>query len=146
MSKLDATDIQGFVLRGYALLSPVTCFWKFSIQEWRGICDRAPWADHDRRTLGQGHQHQEKIKPESTVNIAFTHRGLVRLQLPDPSLLSFPVEFIQGMKARREILADTGKNDPAHWDGYGAKEKWISGWRSMEFQRDPGGPLRGTDG
>ena len=51
-------------------------------------------------------------KPDSTLNIAFTHRGLEALELPAATLISFPVEFQQGMKARAGILGDTGGNDP----------------------------------
>ena len=61
-------------------------------------------------------------KPQSTVNIAFTHKGLVRLGLPDATLLSFPVEFFQGMKARKEILCDTGRNACENWDEVWRKE------------------------
>ena len=63
------------------------------------------------------------------MNVAFTHRGLVRLGLPDPSLLSFPVEFIQGMKARKDILGDTEKNAPENWDAVwreGKVDVWLA--------------------
>ena len=61
-------------------------------------------------------QHWDSGKPQSTLNIAFTHRGLVALELPDATLLTFPVEFQQGMKKRAAILGDTGLNSPEHWD------------------------------
>jgi Dyp-type peroxidase family len=51
------------------------------------------------------------------MNIAFTHRGLQHLELPDAALLSFPVEFQQGMRHRAGILGDGGVNAPDHWDG-----------------------------
>ena len=35
-------------------------------------------------------QRWDGAKPQSTVNIAFTHRGLEHLELPDATLLSFP--------------------------------------------------------
>ncbi|HET9283044.1 MAG TPA: Dyp-type peroxidase [Candidatus Angelobacter sp.] len=110
MSKLDATDIQGFVLRGYAL--------PFARYMFLEILDSDRGRKFIDSLLGQitTGEHWDAGKPEWTLNIAFTHKGLVNLSLPDPSLLSFPVEFIQGMKARKEILADTGKNDPQNWD------------------------------
>ena len=67
-------------------------------------------------------------KPESTVNIAFTHRGLAALELPDATLLSFPVEFQQGMKERADILGDTGANGPERWDAVwrdGRVHAWL---------------------
>ena len=38
------------------------------------------------------------------------------LDLPLASLLSFPLEFQQGMRARGDILGDTGRNGPDNWD------------------------------
>ena len=63
------------------------------------------------------------------VNLAFTYSGLVQLQLPLASLLSFPLEFQQGMKARGDILFDTGKNAPEHWDpvwNEGRVHAWLA--------------------
>ena len=56
------------------------------------------------------------VKPDSTLNVAFTYAGLVRMGLPDAALLSFPVEFLQGMKARAPILEDSGNSAPERWD------------------------------
>jgi Dyp-type peroxidase family len=110
MSKLDATDIQGFVLRGYAL--PFACYMFLT------IADAQRGQEFIGRLLNQitTGEHWDAGKPEWTLNVAFTHKGLVNLNLPDASLLSFPVEFLQGMKARREILSDTGRNSPTNWD------------------------------
>ena len=133
MSKLDATDIQGFVLRGYAL--------PFARYMFLEVLDPGNARAFVKALLGQittgeswdRDSNNKKIMPQSTVNIAFTHRGLVRLELPDPSLLSFPVEFIQGMKARREILGDTGKNDPANWDAVWREGK-VDIWLAVNAQ------------
>ena len=110
MSKLDATDIQGFVLRGYNLPFARYMFLEIvDAQRGQAFIGRVL----DQITTGE---HWDAGKPEWTVNIAFTHKGLVNLDLPDASLLSFPVEFLQGMKARAKILSDTGKNAPERWD------------------------------
>jgi Dyp-type peroxidase family len=109
MIDLDVADIQGFALRGYNFpfaryllieLSDAKAGREFVAQVLPHITTGQPWT----------------AKPASTVNIAFTHKALVQLQLPDPTLLSFPVEFQQGMKARRDILCDTGRNAPERWD------------------------------
>jgi Dyp-type peroxidase family len=116
MSKLDATDIQGFVLRGYGLPFARYLFLEIAdAQRARALIGKYL----DRITTGE---HWDAGKPEWTLNIAFTHKGLVNLNLPDASLLSFPVEFLQGMKARGEILSDTGRNAPEKWD-----EVWREG-------------------
>jgi deferrochelatase/peroxidase EfeB len=54
--------------------------------------------------------------PAVTVNVAFTYEGLRRLDIPDETLHSFPDEFSMGMKARRDILGDTGPNHFHRWD------------------------------
>jgi Dyp-type peroxidase family len=110
MSKLNATDIQGFVLRGYNL--PVGRFLFLHFDDAKGARNLiARLLSHV--TTGQ---RWDVGKPQSTMNIAFTHGGLEHLNLPAATLVSFPVEFQQGMKARAAILGDTGVNSPEHWD------------------------------
>ena len=110
MSKLNETDIQGFVLRGYNLPFARHIFVHFD--------DPQRACAFIFRLLPQitTGQHWDNGKPDSTVNVAFTHRGLVALDLPPATLISFPVEFQQSMKDRAAILGDTGRNDPQHWD------------------------------
>ena len=109
MSRLNATDIQGFALRGYTF--PVARYFFLEIsdhQPARTLIGRLT----DDITTGEVWDE----KPDSTLNIAFSYQGLAQLRLPDASLLSFPVEFVQGLKNRGDILCDTGKNAPEHWD------------------------------
>jgi len=110
MSRLNATDIQGMVLRGYNLQFARYLFLEILHErQGRALIDQLL----GEITTGE---HWGDTKPLSTVNIAFTWQGLMRLGLPDAALLTFPVEFFQGMKARREILNDHGRNGPEHWD------------------------------
>ncbi len=110
MSRLNATDIQGFVLRGYNLPVARYLFLHFEdATKARSLVGRLL----HKVTTGQ---HWDNGKPLSTLNVAFTHLGLVALDLPDATLLTFPVEFQQGMKKRAAILGDTGANSPEHWD------------------------------
>src|SRR5215472_12278954 len=110
MSKLNSTDIQGFVLRGYNL--PVARYFFLHFED----------ATRGRKLVGRllrevtTGQRWDGGKPDSTVNIAFAHRGLCALDLPAATLLTFPVEFQQGMKERVTILGDVGVNSPEHWD------------------------------
>jgi Dyp-type peroxidase family len=110
MSRLDVTDIQGFAIRGYNFPFARFLFLK--------VLDK----EKGRRWIGGLIEHLTtgalwgQVKPTTTMNIAFTYSGLNALGLPEASLLSFPVEFVQGMKARADILSDTGKNDPQNWD------------------------------
>lgn len=110
MSKLNATDIQGFVLRGYNL--PFARYIFVQIED--AVRGRKLIAQLlGRVTTGQ---RWDGAKPQSTMNIAFTHRGLRQLDLPEATLLTFPVEFQQGMKNRAAILGDIGVNAPDFWD------------------------------
>lgn len=128
MSRLNATDIQGFVLRGYNF--PVARYLFLHFEDSR----RA------RKLIGRllgvvttGQRWDRGNKPQSTVNIAFTHAGLVSLDLPIATILSFPVEFQQGMKARAGILGDTGANGPEGWEPIWRDER-IHAWLGVHAQ------------
>jgi Dyp-type peroxidase family len=51
------------------------------------------------------------------VTVAFTWNGLRALGVDEGSLSTFPEEFQQGMRARAEMLGDTGGNAPENWVG-----------------------------
>jgi Dyp-type peroxidase family len=122
MSKLDATDIQGFALRGYNF--PFARFLFFTISN-QSQGQKCVGQLIDYLTTGE---RWDQGKPQTAVNLAFTFKGLVALGLPAASLLSFPVEFAQGMQARAGILSDTGRNSPQHWDAmwHGEVHVWLA--------------------
>jgi Dyp-type peroxidase family len=130
MSKLNETDVQGFVLRGYNLPLGRYLFIEMS-HDTRRV---QQFIDNLLPYITTGEQWDDG-KPQSTVNIAFTHKGLTRLQLPDASLLSFPVEFLQGMKARGAVLGDTGPNGPEHWDDIWRDER-VHIWLAVNAQSE----------
>jgi Dyp-type peroxidase family len=109
MSKLNASDIQGVAIRGYNMPFARYCFLRFTSAEYARalLAKLLPVV-----TTGQLWDK----KPQSAVNLAFTYRGFVALDLPLATLVSFPVEFQLGMKARAGILGDTGANAPEHWE------------------------------
>ena len=109
MSKLNASDIQGFAIRGYTMACARYCFLRFTDAE-RGRALLRPLLPI--MTTGQLWDR----KPDTTLNVAFSFRGFVALELPLATLISFPVEFQEGMKARAEILGDTGENAPDTWE------------------------------
>jgi Dyp-type peroxidase family len=49
------------------------------------------------------------------------------------TLISFPLEFQQGMKARGDILYDTGLNAPDHWDEVWREER-VHVWLGVHAQ------------
>jgi deferrochelatase/peroxidase EfeB len=114
MSDLDRGDIQGFILRTYAMpaLRVIGL----------GIGDVEP----ARRFLGSlvnGASSLPQlttavdwpVKPDHCVNVGLTAAGLAALQLPAESLASFPEEFTQGPIPRAAHIGDTGDSSPEKW-------------------------------
>jgi Dyp-type peroxidase family len=127
MSKLNATDIQGFVLRGYNLPVARHLFLRLEdAQRGRNLVHRLL----NQITTGQ---RWDGGKPQSTLNIGFTFGGLQQLELPLATLITFPVEFQQGMRHRAELLGDTGVNSPIHWDPVWQKDD-VHVWLAINGQ------------
>jgi Dyp-type peroxidase family len=122
MSKLNATDIQGFVLRGYNMP-----YARYSFLHFGDAASARAFVRLLLKVITTGQLWDSK--PPSTVNLAFTFQGLVTLELPLATLISFPVEFQEGMRARASILGDTGINAPEHWDAVwqeGQVHAWVA--------------------
>jgi len=68
-----------------------------------------------------------KLKPERTLNIAFTYSGLRALGMSEAVLHTFPAEFCDGMASteRSRILGDTGESAPALWELGGPQNAMI---------------------
>src|ERR1022692_2252417 len=130
MVKLNLFDIQGFVARGYNF--PRASYLLAEIPDYKA----------GREFVGRvteqvtSAERWEQGKTPSTLNIGFTWKGLRKLGLPDATLLSFPDEFYQGMRARNRILGDVGKNDPANWDSVWKEEihVWLHGGHIQRVQ------------
>jgi Dyp-type peroxidase family len=109
-STLDLADIQGNILRAYAF--PYGRFIFLNLTDSASarvfiaaliprITNAEVWPDE---------------KPRSTMNIALSRTALSALELPEPSINSFPDEFLQGMAARANGLGDVGSSAPANWE------------------------------
>tara|TARA_R110002096_G_scaffold257381_1_gene450748 strand:+ start:69474 stop:71150 length:1677 start_codon:yes stop_codon:yes gene_type:complete len=66
-------------------------------------------------------------RPEVTINVAFSWRGLQAMGLPTRTLSGMPPEFIDGMANRAYILGDVGKSDTSQWDDI---------WRNSITEKD----------
>jgi len=108
---LEHTDIQGNVLRPYNFVRARYCFLRVddadTARRWLAealpaVTNAVPWP--------RGH------KPESTLNFAFTWKGLRALGVPENTLATFPEDFRAGMKERAELLWDKGDSAPELWD------------------------------
>jgi Dyp-type peroxidase family len=138
MSRLNATDLQGFVLRGYNMPYARYCFLHFEDSQ------RACTLIHRLLPIITTGQRWDQGKPQSTVNIAFTHQGLISLELPIATLISFPVEFQQGMLERGGILGDTGVNSVEHWDPVW-RDGQVHAWLGIHAQSPEALDARATE-
>ncbi len=115
ITQMDLGDIQGNIVKAYGRYGfPVARHILYHVAS--GVIGRefvadiaplvttsVPWPDIDKT-------------PPVATNIAFTYEGLRRLGVPDDTLNGFPDEFSMGMKARRDIIGDTGPNHFSRWD------------------------------
>ena len=120
---LDLRDIQGNILRAYGRFGyPHARYFLFHFGEaTQGrqlvsallprITTSERWADpNDPETSGAPE------RPKTTMNVAFTWKGLRALDLPTVTLSQFPREFIDGMAPRAQVLSDVGPSGHKHWD------------------------------
>jgi Dyp-type peroxidase family len=137
---LDLYDIQGHVCKGYGRYGfPKAryCFLTFlrasTAQAFLSqlidkITTSETWPVSDA-------DDSHTIKPRATLNIGFTYAGLTALDLPLRSLKGFPVDFTMGMKARSELLGDTGISSPEHWDDIWKSEQ-VHAWVAINGRDD----------
>jgi Dyp-type peroxidase family len=116
MAVLPLEDIQGFVVRTYAM----PALRVFALRTERPdlaarfvgaitgtdpalpqLTSAAPWS----------------TKPDVCVNIGFTHAGLAALGVGATDLTSFPDEFVEGAVARAARVGDVGDSAPDRWIG-----------------------------
>lgn len=112
---LDWDDIQGNVLRGYGfayahhlVLSVVDgdAARRLLRRLISAVTPCTPWV----------------TRPEVTLNVAFTHRGLAALGVASEDLDSFPADFREGMRRRAVTnLGDVGADDPDNWETEGVQ-------------------------
>ena len=125
MLKIDVSDIQGFALKGYNFPHARYLLLELGKPEAaRALLLKL------LTVITTGERWAIDNKPMATVNIAFTHKGLIQLGLPLASLLSFPLEFQQGMRARGDILGDIGKNGPDNWDAIWREDR-VHAWLAV---------------
>ncbi len=115
MPDLLHSDIQGFILRTYAM--PALRVFALKVDQPRAA----------RRFLGtlvdSGNMLQLAtgtdwtVKPQYCLNVGLTYAGLVALELPGASLATFPKEFAEGAAARAGRIGDTEDSSPENWIG-----------------------------
>jgi Dyp-type peroxidase family len=106
--RLDLADIQGNILRGFGLSFGWHQFVRLddpaAARAWlAALAGQVP----DARLLA--------AKPSSGLNVGISAAGLTALGVPRPVLARFAPEFVDGMAARAEQLADIGASHPDTW-------------------------------
>src|SRR5688500_15744262 len=103
MATLALDDIQGFVMRTYAM--PALRTFVLSVADLAGASRflsslvSREGATPQLTTAGPWAANPAYV-PDFCVNIAFTHDGLAAMKLPADSLATFPEEFVAGAVAR----------------------------------------------
>jgi Dyp-type peroxidase family len=122
---LDLADIQGNILTAYGKLGfPKGRIFLFHIEDVKAgrefvekvrplVTSALRWTSAKKVTTGE----VVVERPQATLNIAFTFRGLLALDIPVRTLRGLPDEFIDGMSARARVLGDDFPADlPQRWD------------------------------
>ena len=135
MSKLDLSDIQGIIVRGYRM--PMVRYFLLKVENpaaARAVLGRLANGDNDDglqittadewhvATPGPGDDPESspKRKPDYCLNVGITWPGLVALgvqdRLPPIPTGSFDA-FVEGAAKRAERVGDHGDSGPEHWVG-----------------------------
>ena len=114
MPDLPHTDIQGFILRTYAMPSlRVFALTVAQPQAARQFLGQLVSGAQDSPQLATATDWT--VKPLYCLNVGLTYAGLAALGLPPDSLASFPEEFVAGAAARAECVGDAGRSSPKNW-------------------------------
>jgi Dyp-type peroxidase family len=116
VSRLVLADIQGFIMRTYAMPALRVFVLKIEQPEQAGVF-LAALVSGDSAAPQLTTAVTWTSKPDYCVNIGFTQNGLAAMRLPQESLNTFPEEFVQGAVERAARVGDTGSSAPAHWAG-----------------------------
>jgi Dyp-type peroxidase family len=141
---LDLADIQGNILQDFGRGFPTARFFFLRLPD--AAAGRAFILDYRPKITtalpwGPSANYPNVLvtkRPAIAINIAFTFRGLLVLELPTRTLAKLPPEFIEGMKARAAILGDdVGRNLPSLWDAIWNDEQSIHVMIGLNAPMDP---------
>jgi deferrochelatase/peroxidase EfeB len=125
---LPFADIQGFILRTYAM--PILRVFALSVEEQRaarqhlGELVNGSASGTDVPQLATATDWT--VKPSYCLNVGITYGGLAALGLPASSLATFPAEFAAGAAGRAGRIGDTGESSPEKWkDGFASPDLHV---------------------
>ncbi len=143
--ELNLDDIQGNVIRAYGRYSfPFARYFFLHIEDPQSGRD---FIDEIRARVTTAARWPKGSKPPVTLNIGFTFTGLLQLAISTRTLKGMPEEFVDGMKARAQLLGDRDSSkieaeDTSwcdHWDriwqdNRAGKGEDVHIWISMNAQ------------
>jgi deferrochelatase/peroxidase EfeB len=123
MTALDLDDIQGIILRGYGSFVHVRHFIVAVVDAGRArtlvgrLLPAIPAAVNPAglaiTTAADWH-----VKPDYTLNLAFSYDGLAALGVSSALLDGFAPEFSSGAIGNAEAIFDVGASAPENWEGH----------------------------
>ena len=122
MSTLQLDDIQGIILRGYGSFARVRHFIVAVADAGRArifignLIGSIP-ATINPEKLAITTAATWHVKPDYTLNLAFTYEGLSALGVPPTLLAGFAPEFASGAIGNATAIFDVDASAPANWEG-----------------------------
>ena len=118
---IELDDIQGLLVRGYGQLP--RC--KYYFLKIDNAAEARAWLSDMVSSVTPATEYHGS----NSVNVAFTHEGLLAIGLDDRNLENFSMPFREGAatERRRRILGDYGRSDPSTWN--------FGGWIDQESQQ-----------
>ncbi|MFY9937753.1 MAG: hypothetical protein WAK33_12815, partial [Silvibacterium sp.] len=122
MSALQLDDIQGIILRGYGSFARVRHFIAVVADAGRaraliGNLARAIPVATNPDKLAVTTAATWHVKPDYTLNVAFTYEGLASLGVSSTLLDGFAPEFASGAIGNAGAIFDVDASAPANWEG-----------------------------
>jgi len=122
--RMDLGDIQGDILRAYGNDYDCTtyAFVRIDCEPQQARAWFSGLLDH----VTTAQEWAPGVKPVTTLNVAVTAKGLLKLGVSESVVTTFSHEFRDGMATRSALLGDTGPSDPASWEtGLGSGEAHV---------------------
>jgi Dyp-type peroxidase family len=126
-SRIDMADVQGDILFAYGNDYDRTSYVFVNVE----VADGRAWLGGLLPRVTNAEQWPAgpdgtRIKPDTTLNVAFTATGLAALGVAPAVLATFSSEFLGSMAARAHALGDVGPSAPEHWeDGLGTGQAHV---------------------
>lgn len=119
---VELHDVQGIIIKGYEKLKAAT----FLLLEIQDVQKTKQWLAAQLPSVTHAEVSTKTI--DTAIQIAFTHSGVKKLNVPKEALDTFPPEFIEGMvtEHRSRMLGDLEDSAPDNWNWGGPKNNTDS--------------------